>query len=83
MPTYTQSEAIFSNKLSAYQTSIPDGVIIPKQECLKPGENVYGYVMGLTDSIRLGSPSSSMAQTETARATTSQTSARAAAFGPA
>ena len=56
MPTYTQSEAIFSNKLSAYQTSIPDGVILPKQECLKPGENVYGYVMGLTDSMAPGEP---------------------------
>ena len=53
-PEYTQSETIFGNKLSAYQTVVPDNVIdtpytgSPK-ETLQPGENVYGYVIGLTE----------------------------------
>ncbi len=54
-PTYVTSETIFGNRLSTYQTGTgPDNVIdlaysgAPK-ETLQPGENVYGYVMGLTD----------------------------------
>jgi type II secretory pathway pseudopilin PulG len=60
-PAYTQSETIFGNKLSAWQTSTPDNVItiLPdgqtlksgeQSETLKPGENVYAYVAGLTDA---------------------------------
>lgn len=54
-PTYTQCETIFANKLSAYQTTTPDNVIdVPytgtPRETLQPGENVYSYVMGLTDA---------------------------------
>ena len=53
-PTYITSETIFGNKLSAYQTAQPDNVIDPvytgqPKETLQPGENVYAYVMGLTD----------------------------------
>ena len=54
-PAYTTSETLFANKLSAYQTAVPDNVIdspytgVPK-ETLQPGENVYAYVMGLTDA---------------------------------
>ena len=60
-PTYTTSEKIFGNKLSAYQTRIPDDVIdnpptFPPRKTLEPGENVYGYVMGLTDKSPGDSP---------------------------
>lgn len=53
-PTYTQSESIFGNTLSAYQTHRPDNKIDnpfvwkPKNT-LQAGENVYGYVMGLRE----------------------------------
>lgn len=52
-PEYLESENIFANRLSVYQTALPDNKIDrlytgkPK-ETLQPGENVYGYVMGLT-----------------------------------
>ena len=55
LPTYTDSEKLFGNRLSAYQTGTgPDNVIDNPYtgypvETLRPGENVYGYVMGLTD----------------------------------
>ena len=54
-PDYTQSEAIFGNKLSAYQTRQPDNVIDTPYtgapvKTLEPGENVYGYVAGLKAS---------------------------------
>ncbi len=60
-PTYTTSEAIFGNKLSAYQTSTPDNVIDnpytgQRQNSLKKGENVYGYMMGLSDASNPVSP---------------------------
>ena len=60
-PTYTASEAIFGNKLSAYQTSTPDNVIDNpytgnRAQTLKKGENVYGYMMGLTDAANPISP---------------------------
>ena len=50
-PIYTQSESLFANKYSAYQTRVPDNVIDPPYtvspvKTLEPGENVYGYVMG-------------------------------------
>lgn len=54
-PTYVTSERIFGNKLSAYQTGPgPDDIIDNPYtghpvQTLRPGENVYGYVMGLTD----------------------------------
>ncbi len=60
-PTYTQSEAIFGNRLSAYQTAPPDNVIdqpytgTPK-ETLQPGENVYSYVLGLTEGDSSSTP---------------------------
>ena len=61
-PTYTQSETIFGNKLSAYQTGTgPDNVtdnpyVWKPVKTLRPGENVYGYVMGLTESSKPDSP---------------------------
>ena len=60
-PTYTTSEAIFGNKLSAYQTSTPDGVIDnpytgTRSQTLKAGENVYAYMMGLSDASNPASP---------------------------
>ena len=53
-PIYLTSESIFANKLSAYQTRAPDNVIDSPYtgkpiKTLEPGENVYGYIMGLTD----------------------------------
>ena len=61
-PTYTSSETIFGNRLSAYQTGTgPDNVIDnfytghPIQT-LRAGENVYGYVVGLTESANPNSP---------------------------
>ncbi len=55
-PTYTQSEKIFGNPLSAYQTAPPDDIIQPPSEILKPGENVYSYVMGVTDAMAPTTP---------------------------
>ena len=61
-PTYTTSERIFGNKLSAYQSARgPDDVIDNPYtghpvQTLRPGENVYGYVMGLTDEANPESP---------------------------
>lgn len=54
-PAYIENETIFGNKLSAYQTAQPDNVfdqpyIGRPKETLQPGENVYGYVMGLTEN---------------------------------
>lgn len=54
-PVYTQSETIFGNKLSVYQTRQPDNVVddpytgVPVKT-LEPGENVYGYVAGLKEA---------------------------------
>ena len=61
LPTYTVSELLFGNALSAYQTRPPDNDIdVPytgKQvKTLEPGENVYAYVMGLTDVSNPSSP---------------------------
>ena len=55
LPTYTESEEIFGDELSVYQTRKPDNVIDPKYtgqpvRTLEPGENVYAYIMGLTDT---------------------------------
>ncbi len=60
-PTYTTSERIFGNALSAYQTRPPDDVIdnpavFPPVKTLERGENVFGYVMGLTDRSSPVSP---------------------------
>ena len=60
-PTYVQSESIFANPLSAYQTRPPDNVIDDPYtgtpiKTLEPGENVYSYVMGLTDGDNPGFP---------------------------
>ena len=53
-PAYVQNEAIFGNKLSVYQTRQPDNQISPYDgkpgKTLEPGENVDGYVAGLTDN---------------------------------
>ncbi len=59
-PTYTNSEAIFGNKL-AYKTITPDGVIDNPYtgspvNTLAAGENVYGYMMGLNDASNPASP---------------------------
>lgn len=61
-PTYTESERLFGNKLSAYQTDRgPDNVIDNPYtghpvDTLRPGENVYGYVMGLVNGADPNSP---------------------------
>ena len=60
-PTYAASEKMFGNPVSAYQTRPPDNVIdnpavFPPRKTLEPGENVYGYVMGLTDGSNPASP---------------------------
>ena len=61
-PTYTTAETIFGNKLSAYQTGKgPDNVIDSPYtghpvETLRPGENVYGYLLGLTDNSQPDAP---------------------------
>ncbi len=60
-PSYTQSEKIFGNKASAYQAGTgPDDVIdaagAPQSKTLAAGENVYGYMMGLTDSSTPSAP---------------------------
>ena len=60
-PIYTQSEAIFGVKDSAYQTRVPDNVIDRPYtghpvKTLEPGENVYGYIMGLTEQADPQSP---------------------------
>ena len=54
-PTYVTSEEIFGDELSAYQTHKPDNVIDNPYtghpvKTLEPGENVYAYLMGLTDA---------------------------------
>ena len=58
---YTQSERIFGNKASAYQTRVPDDIIDAaytgtRDKTLEPGENVYGYMMGLTDKSDPAAP---------------------------
>ncbi len=61
-PQYTQSETIFGNKLSAYQTgSGPDNVIdatfvFGHPKTLKAGENVYSYMSQLTDASNPACP---------------------------
>ena len=61
-PTYITSETIFGNKLSAYQIGLgPDNVIDRPYtghpvQTLRPGENVYGYMMGLTDGSNPSAP---------------------------
>ncbi len=60
-PTYTNSELIFSNKLSAYQTKTADNVIDSpytgvRNKTLEAGENVYAYMMGLSDASNPASP---------------------------
>ena len=56
-PTYTTSEKIFGNKLAvgwqtgkAPMTKIDNPATYPPTKTLKAGENVYGYMMGLTDA---------------------------------
>ena len=54
-PTYTQSESIFANKLSKWQTSGPDNVIDQSytgtpSKTLATGENAYSYMLGLSDA---------------------------------
>lgn len=61
LPTYTESERIFSNSLSAYQTRPPDNIIDnpytgKSVKTLAPGENVYAYLTGLTDAFYPSSP---------------------------
>ena len=62
-PTYTTSEKIFGNKLATgYQTGVgPDDQldptpVYPPSKTLKQGENVYAYMMGLTDASAPSSP---------------------------
>ena len=60
-PQYTQSETIFGNKLSAYQTRTPDNVIdanfsISHPKTLQAGENVYGYMSQLSDASNPACP---------------------------
>ncbi len=58
---YLSSETIFGDELSAYQTRKPDNVIDQTYtgkpgRTLEPGENVYGYMMGLTDYSNPAAP---------------------------
>ncbi len=61
-PAYTQSESIFGNKLSRWQTGTgPDNVIDQTytgqpNQTLKAGENVYSYMLGLSDASNPASP---------------------------
>ena len=60
-PIYLESEMIFGDERSAYQTRKPDNVIDHTYtgkpiRTLEPGENVYGYMMGLTDNANPGCP---------------------------
>lgn len=61
-PTYTQSEKIFGNKLSAWQTGAgPDDRYDvtyngTATQTLKAGENVYGYMRGLSDASNPSCP---------------------------
>lgn len=53
-PEFVTSESLFGNPLSAYQTRPPDNIFDQSYtgkpvKTLEPGENVYGYVAGLTD----------------------------------
>jgi type II secretory pathway pseudopilin PulG len=50
IPKYVRSETIFGNDASAYQTAPPDNRISPAGEILRPGENTYAYIMGLTET---------------------------------
>ena len=61
LPVYTQSEMLFGDELSAYQTRKPDNVVDNPYtgkpvHTLEPGENVYGYMMGLSDSSHPNCP---------------------------
>jgi prepilin-type N-terminal cleavage/methylation domain-containing protein len=54
-PTYLQSEQIFAISGSAYTPNNPDNKIDPagsaaRTDTLKPGENSFAYVSGLTDT---------------------------------
>ena len=60
-PTYTQSESIFANKYNYYNDVIPDNVIDPPSQtsptqCLKAGENSFGYMEGLSDNLNPACP---------------------------
>ena len=60
-PEYTQSESIFGNRQSAYQTRRPDNIIDAPytgepHKTLEAGENVYGYMMGLTSESNPAAP---------------------------
>ena len=50
IPKYLKLETPFGNDQSAYQTAPPDNRISPVSEILRPGENTYSYVMGLSDN---------------------------------
>jgi type II secretory pathway pseudopilin PulG len=54
-PTYTQSETIFTNKLSVWGPSA-DNIIQPISEILRAGENAYAYVSGLDKNSNSASP---------------------------
>ena len=56
LPTYTQSEALFGNKLSAYQSAAGPDNVIGSGRTLQPGENVYSYVAGLNDANNPNAP---------------------------
>lgn len=54
-PAYLESEMIFGDEGSVYQTRKPDNLIDMTYtgkpgKTLEPGENVYAYMMGLTDA---------------------------------
>ncbi len=62
-PAYVRSEKIFDNKLSAYHTGTGADDLIDANftgtshtNTLKAGENVYGYMMGLSDVTPPSSP---------------------------
>ena len=51
VPAYVQSESLFGNARSAYQSFPPDNVIVSPREILRAGENVYAYAAGLNDGM--------------------------------
>ena len=60
-PAYLASESIFGDPSSAYQTRKPDDVVDNPYtghpvNTLASGENVYSYLMGLTDAGNLRAP---------------------------
>lgn len=59
-PTYMTSEKVFANKLVATSKTPDEKIDNPykgtRSDTLKQGENVYGYMLGLTDASSANAP---------------------------